>query len=307
MNLLHRGSRPRRLAVLAAVLAAGVAVLAGAPGGPRPGGAVDRYRAGEPASVRSAVPADAEAAVRGRGLAAVHALGLPAGATSQIARVVDRFSASVVDELVTTDGRGQRLSLVQVDRAGRVSLAVRLGWTPPSGQPIQLPAVGPRAAALAAAAGIPLGAASSVAASLDGGWQVTWPRFVGNVPVPGDGAVVTLFTDGTFHAAAHRERSLAAAPATTMPSKAAERAAQTQLAALLGPQVGDARIAGSHLAWVAPNDAFDASAPDAPDPVLRLAWVIEARAAGALAEQLEALEVYIDAGDGRLLGGDTLR
>jgi hypothetical protein len=307
MNLLRRGSRPRRLVALAAVAVAGIAVFAGAPGGPAPGGAVDRYRAGEPASVRSAVPAEAAAAVRSRGLAAIRALGLPAGATTQIARVVDRFSTSVVDEVVTTDRGGQRLSLVQVDGAGRVSLAVRLGWTPPTGQLIQKPAVAPRAAALAAAAGIPLGASSSVAASLDGGWQVTWPRFVGDVPVPGDGAVVTLFTDGSFHAAAHRERSLAPAPATTMPRDAAERAAQTQLATLLGPQVGDARIAGSHLAWVAPNDAFDASAPDAPDPVLRLAWVVEARAAGTLAEQLQAMEVYLDAGDGRLLGGDTLR
>ena len=36
-------------------------------------------------------------------------------------------------------------------------------------------------------------------------------------------------------------------------------------------------IAAVALGWVAPNDAFEATAPDAPDATLRLAWVVEAR------------------------------
>jgi hypothetical protein len=55
------------------------------------------------------------------------------------------------------------------------------------------------------------------------------------------------------------------------------------------------------------NDTFGAAAPDAPDPVLRLAWVTRAWTSPEQADQLRALELYLDAGDGRLLGGDVLR
>ena len=127
------------------------------------------------------------------------------------------------------------------------------------------------------------------------------------MPVAGDGNSVTLFGDGALHAVAHRERSLAAAPATTLEVAAAQRIARERLVALLGPANVDARVVRTHLSWVAPNDTFDGQAPDAPDPVLRLAWVVEVRTVAPLADRIQALELYLDAGDGTLLGGDLLR
>jgi hypothetical protein len=302
----RRIRRPRRLAPVAFAIA-GTAVLIGGPGGPAPGDAVDPYRAGEPATVRSVLPAGAAARVRDRGLARARLIGVPVGTHTQVSRVHDRFSGTLVDELITTDARGRRLGIVRMDGDGRVTMAVRLGWQAPAGRRIDASAARSRATSLAKASGIAGGGAPTVDAAPDGGWRVAWARVVGGVPVVGDGSVVTLFGDGTLHAAARRERPLAATPPTTLTAPAVERIARQRLATLLGPAIGDARIERQRLAWIAPNDTFDPKAPDAPDPVLRLAWVVEVRTAGSLADRLRALELYLDAGDGALLGGDLLR
>ena len=69
----------------------------------------------------------------------------------------------------------------------------------------------------------------------------------------------------------------------------------------------EARVVTTALAWVAPNDTFEAARPDAPAEVRRLAWVVGVRSSGALAVSLRGLDVWVDAGDGSLLGGDVLR
>ncbi len=197
--------------------------------------------------------------------------------------------------------------LVRLAADGRLATAIRLGWRAPTGRRIDAGRARARAVALAAAAGI-AGAGTPRATQIaDGGWRVAWERSVDGVPVPGDGSTITLFADGTFHAAVHRERPLAEAPATTLERRAAERIAGDRLGTLLGASRGQARIVGARLAWVAPNDTFDAAAPDAPDPILRLAWIVEVRTVAPLAGRLRALELYLDAGDGSLLGGDLLR
>jgi hypothetical protein len=301
--------RARRAGLLAPVALAGAAaaLLVGWPTGPTPGGAADRYRAGEPATLRSSLPAAAAEAVRARGAAHARALGIPVGAGFQEARVHDRFSGEALDEVVTTDARGRRLGIVRMDPAGRVAMAVRLGWQAPGGRRIDAAEARLRAVGLAAASGLDPSGSPTVSPAVDGGWRVAWGRAIDGVSALGDGAVVTLFGDGTFHAAARRERPLAEAPPSVLASSAAERIAGERLGDLLGPASGDAVIARARLAWVAPNDTFDGAAPDAPNPVLRLAWVVEVRAVGALAERLRALELYLDAGDGALLGGDLLR
>jgi hypothetical protein len=186
-------------------------------------------------------------------------------------------------------------------------MAVRLGWRAPAGRRISGPAARARAATLATAAGLTRDGTPTVTSAPDGGWRVAWQRAVGGVPVVGDGSTITLFGDGSLHAAARRERSLAAAPAATLDLAAAERIARERLVALLGPASGQAQVARTRLSWVAPNDTFDGQAPDAPDPVLRLAWVVEVRTVAPLAHRVQALELYLDAGDGTLLGGDLLR
>lgn len=293
--------------VLLGVALAGGALLLGGPGGARPGEAGDRYRAGEPVTVRSALPSDEAAGTRHRALALARALGIPVGTGTLEARVVDRFERAVLDEVVTTDGRGRRLGIVRTDARGRLSMAVRLGWRDAGGRRIGPEAAARRATALVRAAGLAVPGRPVVTATADRGWRATWGRVVDGVAVVGDGVTVTLFADGTVHAVARRERATAARPATLLAEPEARTLARGRLGKLLGPAADQAKVVGARLAWVAPNDTFDGRAPDAPDPVLRLAWVVEARSVAPLADRLRALELYLDAGDGRLLGGDLLR
>ena len=305
---VSRPAAPRaRLLVPLALAAAGVALLSGGPAGPAAGDAGDRYRAGERATVRTVLPAAVATGITRHGLAHARALGVPSGTATSVTRVTDRFSGTVVDEVVTTDVRGRRLGIVRMDRAGHLASAVRLGWRTTAARRINAGTARTLAVAIAGRAGITVAGTPTVAAAAGGGWQVAWQRRVDGVPVVGDGSVVTLFGDGTFHAAVHRERPLAAVPGTTLTAAAAGRVARERLGTLLGAARDQARIVGSHLAWVAPNDTFNPAAPDAPDPVLRLAWVVEVRTVAPLAGRLQALELYLDAGDGSLLGGDLLR
>ena len=290
-----------------ALATAAAGLLLGGPAGPGAGIAGDRYEAGDRASERVALPPSAAARVRAAGLRHAAALGLPAGTGTEVARVVDRFDDATFDEVVTTDAAGGRLSLIRMSPDGRLAAAVRLGWRVPVDRPIGATEAVDRAAAHAAAAGVPALGTPAVAPVPDGGWRVTWPRTVADVPVLGDGTSVTVFGDGTIHAAAVRERPLAPAPPTEIDGFVAERIAHERLVELVGNAAAQVAIVDTRRAWVAPNDTFDASAPDAPASTLRLAWVIEAHASGPLAERLRALELYLDAGTGALLGGDLLR
>ena len=103
------------------------------------------------------------------------------------------------------------------------------------------------------------------------------------------------------------ERPLASRPARVIDEAAARARATLALADLFGSRSGQIAIATVALGWVAPNDAFDSTAPDAPDATLRLAWVVEARTSGELSEGLRAVKLFLDAGSGALLGGDVLR
>ena len=103
------------------------------------------------------------------------------------------------------------------------------------------------------------------------------------------------------------ERPLAPRPSSLLDEAAARQRAADTLGSLFGDRAKLVAVATVALAWVAPNGAFDPTAPDAPDPTLRLAWVVEARTQGALSEGLRAVKIFLDAGTGSLLGGDVLR
>ena len=98
----------------------------------------------------------------------------------------------------------------------------------------------------------------------DTGWTLTWPRVVDGVPVIGDGVRVDLWPDGRIHAVVRTERPLAARPSVTLDEATARDRATAELAALLGDHSARIRISTLGLGWVAPNDAFDPTAPDAP-------------------------------------------
>ncbi len=298
----------RFLAPLAAVaLLAAVVLAAAAPG---PGSGADPFLAGQPSS--RVLPL--EAAARGRAVARLQALaprlGLAPAARHTVQRLDDRFEHAVYDEVTALNGQDRPIAVARFETDGRLRMAVRLGWQlgETRGSGLAANALVRRAWTVAGDAGLAVAGVPTVVRQQSAGWLVSWPRTVAGVPVRGDGVKVTLWPDGTFHALARSERPLAGAPDRPIDAAAARRLAEERLDAWFpGPERAGLRVSEVSLAWTAPNDTFDATLPDAPEPALRLAWIAAVAATGAAAERVEALEIALDAGDGRLLGGDVAR
>ena len=208
--------------------------------------------------------------------------------------------------MTTFDAGGRPIAIQRFNPDGRLRTAVRLGWSTARGD-LTASAARIAAASLLARAGITgLGQGVATEDPNGRGWTVSWPRRADGARVQGDGTWVRLWADGSLHSVATVDSPLAPAPPSTLTADAARRLAEAQLGGWSrdGGPVG--AIAALELAWIAPNDLFDPARPDAPDPVRRLAWVVRVTPAATLASRLRALELYIDAGDGRLLGGDLL-
>ncbi len=299
----------RRTRLLVAGALAGAAIGIGFPAGTGPGDAADRFVAGGSVTQRAPLAAEQAARVLAAAGAARERLGLPVPAAVRVERVTDRLGGTTYDEVTATDGTGRALHQQRFDEGGRLVGAVSFGWQTGGGRP--LPGEAParaRGARLAADLGLGVAGAPDVRQAPDeSGWTISWPRVVDGIPVPGDGVRLDLWPDGRLHALVRSERPLAARPPTLLDQAAARQRATDVLADLFGGRAGQVEIAAAGLGWVAPNDAFDPAAPDAPASTLRLAWVVEARTRGELADGLRAVKVFLDAGTGALLGGDVLR
>ncbi len=299
----------RRARLAAALAVAAATLVLGLPGGTPAGDAADRYVAGGPVEAREPVLPDRAAALLAMAAGLRARLGLAAPASSRVEHVADRLGGAEYDEVRGLDREGRAIHLQRLDARGRLVAAVTFGWQVNGGRPL---AGGAAAAARARRVADDLafavtGAPDVVAAPDDGGWTASWPRLVDGIPVVGDGTRIELWPDGRVHAVVRTERELAARPATLLDERAARARATTTLAGLFGSAAAEIAVARVTLAWIAPNDAFDPTAPDAPGSTLRLAWVAEARTTGALAESLRAVKLFLDAGTGTLLGGDVLR
>ncbi len=304
-------SLPRRRGTrLAASLAvAGTAIALGLPAGTPAGDAADRFVAGGPVAERTSVTGNRAAAALALAAAVRTRLGLPEPTSSRVDRVVDRFDGTTYDEVTSSDPAGHALHLERFDARGRLVGAVAFGWQA-GGGPLLADAAVARARGdrLAADLGLDASGTSAVLRADDGsGWTCTWPRTVDGVPVIGDGVRLDLWPDGRMHAVVRTERPLAPPPPVVVDEGGARNLATTALAAMFGSRSGQVAIAALGLGWVAPNSAFDPGGPDAPSAMLRLAWVVEARTTGALADSLRAVKLFLDAGTGALIGGDVLR
>jgi hypothetical protein len=302
-SFLRLGRRPAAILLLLCALGLLVTGLA------RPADATDPYVAGGDVTRVDRLSGALADAVTTRAAGHERLLGLAPAARRTVDRVVDRRAHRTYDEVTELDARGRPTAVLRYSLDGRLQAATRLGWQPGTGPALRAATDAVRAGdRLARSLGIvPVGRGAAEGRGANG-WTVRWDRLAGGVPVPGDGLRVQLWPDGTFHGLAATEHPLAARPATTI----AVATAETTVAALLDRWLpaadrGGARIVGSALAWVAPNDTFEPTRPDAPAEVRRLAWVVSVRTSGPLAEALRGLEVSIDAGDGSLLGGDVLR
>ena len=294
---------------VAAVAVAGTAIALGFPGGASALDAANPFVAGGPVTERAPVAGDRAAVALARAAGVRARLGLPTPAASRVERVIDRFDGSAYDEVTESDATGRALGLHRFDARGRLVGAVAFGWQTAGGS--RLPnaaAARARGNRLATDLGLDAAGTPDVQQAPDtSGWTLTWPRVVDGAPVIGDGVRVDLWPDGRMHAIVRTERPLAARPATTLDEAAARTRATATLATLFGSRSGQVGIATLGLGWVAPNSAFDPTGPDAPGATLRLAWIIEARTSGDLADGLRAVKLYLDAGTGSLIGGDVLR
>lgn len=272
-------------------------------------GAAEAFRAGELGVAEAPLPAGIAAARVDLAARTASILGLPAATRRTATRVVDQFGGRTYDEVTEYDARDRLLSLQRFDVDGRLLAAVRFGWHSDGGPSLAGGnAVRQRAERLATALGLAMGGVPRVVTVPSGaGWTVAWDRTVDGVPVPGDGLRIQLWPDGSVHGVTRSERTLADRPTGLLDATRARSIAEAQLEAWFrGDARGHMAISGLSLAWVPPNDTFAPAGPDAPGSVLRLAWVVRAGASGSLADSLRALEIYLDAGTGAVIGGDIL-
>jgi len=291
---------PARLLMLTA---AGVAFVGVGLGGAT-GQAADPFVAGQRSTRSVTIGAtDAGRAVE-HAAALSRALGLPAGAGT-VQRLDDRFEHRTYDEVVSRDRAGRAVALARFGTDGRVVMALALGWRGSSAKAVSRAVAADRAAAFARASRVAVAGLPAVS-PVSSGWSIRWTRVASGAPVLGDGVRVLLWPDGAFHGLAVSERPLAEAPDRRIAAAKAERIAERTAAARYGTKASGLSVGLSRLAWVAPNDAWNAAAPDAPGGTLRLAWVVTIRTDGALAERLRGLQVWVDAGDGSVVGGDVM-
>lgn len=291
----------RRHLALAGLAIAGLLSIGGSAGQ-----AADPFVAGGRSSRPLPAAADDLARARARGQAVAAALGLP-GVNYRVQRLDDAFEHRTYDEVTSTDAAGNEVAITRLDLDGSVALAVSLGWHPGGGRPLDGPAAANRALALARQAGLaPAGRPSVRSSAGAGGWSIAWPRTVDGVVVRGDGLRIALWPDGALHGLTRTERALAPGPAGSFDADAARSSAMAVVTERLGASSGELRIVAAERVWVAPNDMFGRARLDAPAETLRLAWAVRFEAQGTLAERLRSVEVWIDAGDGRPLGGDVI-
>lgn len=304
--------------LVAAVVVIGASVTAVLGGSAAGGSSISReavavgpdvFQAGELGVAQAPLPAAAAAAQIERAGRTATLLGLPAATRRTATRVVDRFGGRTYDEIAEYDVQNRLLSLQRFETDGRLLAAVRFGLRGDGGTTLSEAGARQRAEGLVTTLGLAsTGTPRIVAAPSNAGWTVAWDRTVAGIPVPGDGLRIQLWPDGSVHGLSRSERTLAARPTTPLDEAGARSIVLGLLDAWFsGGARGQVALTGLSLAWVPPNDTFAAGAPDAPSAVLRLAWVARVVASGALSENLRALEISVDAGDGSILGGDILR
>jgi hypothetical protein len=270
------------------------------------GQAADPFVAGGRSTRPIPAAADDLARARARGQAVAAALGLP-GVSQRVQRLDDQFEHRTYDEVTFLDATGHEVAVTRLDLDGSVAMAVSLGWHPTGGRALDGPAAAARAVSLVRAAGLVVSGEPDVRLSAGaGGWSIAWQRIVDGVPVRGDGMRLALWPDGALHGLTRTERSLALVPARVLDADGARSAAAALADAWVDGSTAALRVAAVEQAWVAANDTFGGARLDAPAETLRLAWAVRFDTRGPLAERVRSVEIWVDAGDGHLLGGDLV-
>jgi hypothetical protein len=93
---------------------------------------------------------------------------------------------------------------------------------------------------------------------------------------------------------------------TQLTRDAGQRAVSGQLDKWFAGRGFGYAIQGMNLEWVGPNAAFDPAKVAAGDEPYRLAWVANVQPSGSIADVVRLITLYVDAGDGTVIGGDVV-
>ncbi len=268
---------------------------------------VDSARVVGPVQNEAVITADDHPAVFVGADKARDGFGFPVGVKKAGRHVHDGFQNSDYDEVSEVDSNGQPLALTQIDGAGRLLTAVRFDIPTPSIVRVTGDAATKTAQRGLAASGLTVaGQGRTDSDSVLGGWNVHWDRIADGVTVRGDETRVHLWTDGRIQGVARVEHQLAPAPAHRISQSDARKMVTRQIDQWSGKAGVGYTVTGMDLEWVGPNAAFDASKlNDAPAPY-RLSWVANVKPSGATAEYIQLITLYVDAGDGTIIGGDVV-
>jgi hypothetical protein len=302
-------------ALTAAVVAIGLAVSAGqmiaASSGTTAAGAradlVNAARMGQPVLTETVLNADDNPGVFAREASARDALGFPTGAKRAGKHVHDGIHATDYDEVDEVDGSGRPVALTQFDPNGHLVSAVRFDAPAASSPKVSRDSAGKTAAGGLKAAGVVVtGPYQADADQIFGGWDVHWDRSQDGVRVRGDETRVRVRTDGHIQSVATVEHDLAVAPATRIASDDATNVVSGQFDRWFAGRGSGYTIGEKSLEWVGPNATFDPAKLAATPSAYRLAWVVNVKPSGAAADYLSLVTMYVDAGDGSVLGGDVV-
>ena len=235
------------------------------------------------------------------------AFGFPVGVKKVGRHVHDAFQNSDYDEVSEVSSNGQPLALTQFDGSGRLTTAVRFDIAASPAVRVTGDAATKTAQRGLAASGLTvIGQARTDPNVADGGWEVHWDRTAEGLAVRGDETRVHLWADGRIQTLARVEHQLAPAPARRLSQPDARNVVTRQLAQWSGKASVGYTVLSMDLEWVGPNAAFDASKLNDPPAAYRLAWVANVKPSDATAEYIQLITLYVDAGDGTVIGGDVV-
>jgi hypothetical protein len=255
--------------------------------------------------LETALNADANAVLLAREARTRDALGFPVGAQRTGKHVRDGFVNAEYDEVAELDTAGNVKAITQFDPIGRLRDAVRLDLPPVGGTRVTRDRAAITAQQAATAAGLSVGTPTSIDADpATGGWTARWARTAGGVPVRGDETRAQIWPDGRIQSMSRAEHSLAAAPLQRIGAGTARDIATANLDSWFAGRPSAYTVQNVELQWVGANAAFDPVKVDAPEAPYRLAWVTQVKPAGEAANFVWLMSLFIDAGDGTLIGGD---
>ena len=268
---------------------------------------VPASRLGQPTVTDTVLYADDSPDVFARAGAVRDALGFPAGAARSGRHVKDGLQDAEYDEVADLGSAGQPISLTQFDGRGRLVTAVRFDLPPGLSAKVTSDQASKAAQGVLARSGLtPSGKAHVEPNPVAGGWDVHWPRTEAGFPVRGDETSLHVWQDGRVQSVARVEHQLSPLPSKRLGQADAHDVVTHQFDAWFAGRSSGYTVQNMDLQWVEPNAAFDPSKVGAAPTPYRLAWVADATPSGAAAEVIRQITLYVDAGNGTVIGGDVV-